>query len=134
MNKKDQSRERRLQKKYGITVAEYEQMLKEQDGVCKICKKPPVNYRLSVDHDHRFNKKKVFTQKLFDGRWKAIPDVAYVTAFYGKSKAEAKEKARQYTMSVSVRGLLCSWCNRGLRYYHDNPVFLENAAKYLRGI
>lgn len=40
-------------KKYGITPAEYAEMLFLQDGTCKICKQPPKgDRRLCVDHDH----------------------------------------------------------------------------------
>jgi hypothetical protein len=38
---------------YGITVAEYEQMLAHQGGVCYLCSNPPKTKRLSVDHDHK---------------------------------------------------------------------------------
>jgi ribosomal protein L34E len=42
--------------KYGITVADYERMLGEQDGACASCKRPPsgkgVDAVLHVDHDH----------------------------------------------------------------------------------
>jgi hypothetical protein len=38
--------------KYGITVETYEQLLREQAGVCAICGGKPENRRLSVDHDH----------------------------------------------------------------------------------
>ncbi len=41
-----------LQKKYGISLTEYNRMLAEQHGVCAICGKPPKKYRLSLDHNH----------------------------------------------------------------------------------
>jgi hypothetical protein len=40
-------------RRYGITLFEYDKMLDEQGGVCKICKEPPSKrFSLSVDHDH----------------------------------------------------------------------------------
>lgn len=47
-----------LRAKYGITLAEYHQLLSDQGGVCWICKDPPESRRnrghqhLSVDHNH----------------------------------------------------------------------------------
>ena len=41
---------------YGMTVAQYEEMLAQQAGVCKICSKPPTKYRLAVDHCHTTKK------------------------------------------------------------------------------
>lgn len=42
----------KLQKHYGITRAEYDRILDEQDSACAICGKPELKQRLSVDHDH----------------------------------------------------------------------------------
>jgi len=45
----------RLQRKFDITLSQYEEMLAEQDGVCAIChgEEPyPEDRRLPVDHDH----------------------------------------------------------------------------------
>lgn len=41
-------------KRYGITTEIYEQMLKDQNYVCKICGKKESTFRnrLSIDHDH----------------------------------------------------------------------------------
>jgi hypothetical protein len=51
-------RRHHLKKSYGLTVAEYEKILKEQGGVCAICNKPErmkregKALRMPVDHDH----------------------------------------------------------------------------------
>lgn len=43
--------------KYGITTEQYQEKLKEQEGVCAICKKEcEKNDRLSIDHDHETGK------------------------------------------------------------------------------
>lgn len=44
-----------LRKRYGMTVAEFEEMERAQGGVCAICGRPETTRRLkrlSVDHDH----------------------------------------------------------------------------------
>lgn len=45
-------RERHLRNTFGITVAEYDKMLKAQDGRCAICGRVPRTRRLAVDHSH----------------------------------------------------------------------------------
>ena len=47
-------REKYLLKKYGITVAQYNQLLKKQHNCCAICLKEASSFtkRLAVDHDH----------------------------------------------------------------------------------
>jgi len=47
-----------LRRRYGITEAEYESILKKQKGVCWICGKPPKKRRLHVDHKHVLKDKK----------------------------------------------------------------------------
>ena len=45
-----------LKKRYGISVAAYQQLLAQQNGVCAICREPgrtaSRGNRLCVDHDH----------------------------------------------------------------------------------
>jgi hypothetical protein len=37
---------------YGITLEQYETMLKHQNGKCQICRKESKGRRLAIDHDH----------------------------------------------------------------------------------
>ncbi len=37
---------------FGLTLAQYNEMLKEQGGRCAICEQKPTTIRLAVDHDH----------------------------------------------------------------------------------
>lgn len=48
-----------LERKFGITHEDYELMLAEQDGVCKICKQHRVasnKYYMAIDHCHNTGK------------------------------------------------------------------------------
>lgn len=45
------ARFKRSCRNYGITVEQFERMLVEQNGVCKICKRSQKR-RLNIDHDH----------------------------------------------------------------------------------
>lgn len=47
----------RLKKCYNMTLEDYDNMFKEQGGVCFICKQPErLNQRLCVDHSHKTGK------------------------------------------------------------------------------
>lgn len=48
----EQNRASKYKRLFGITLEEYDRMFEEQNGLCAICRKPPKNYRLAVDHDH----------------------------------------------------------------------------------
>ncbi len=49
---KERDRAANLWRQYGITLAQYDEMLTRQGGTCAICKKPPKVKRLHVDHCH----------------------------------------------------------------------------------
>lgn len=53
MTTSEKARNNRLIKKYGITAQQYDALVLEQSGKCKICFRPPKKRRLCVDHDHR---------------------------------------------------------------------------------
>lgn len=46
-----------IRKQYGITLEEYQNMIKKQNNVCKICGgKSKTGKRLTIDHDHQTGK------------------------------------------------------------------------------
>ena len=47
-------KEKNMLRNYGITLEQYDKMLEEQDGKCKICKTetPGGRGRFNIDHDH----------------------------------------------------------------------------------
>lgn len=48
------ARKHNLKRKYdGFTPEQYNEMLAAQNGVCYICKKPPKNRHLAIDHNHQ---------------------------------------------------------------------------------
>lgn len=53
------NRKQLLRRRYGMTIPEYENKLKDQNGVCAICKNPETQKRkgkiqsLAVDHNHK---------------------------------------------------------------------------------
>ena len=52
LEKKLKEKEKRLYKTYGITLKEWNQKFKEQNGVCWICGTLPKSGILCVDHRH----------------------------------------------------------------------------------
>jgi hypothetical protein len=55
---KESQRNRILQKLYGITIEQYNQLFLEQEGKCKICQRHQSEFkrRFAVDHCHTTNK------------------------------------------------------------------------------
>ena len=54
MTPEDKQRDYKLRSRYGITLAEYNDMLVRQQSTCAICKKPTSSFKkhLAVDHNH----------------------------------------------------------------------------------
>jgi hypothetical protein len=54
------ARWKRIKDKYGLTKADYEKILQEQNGACFICQRTPYEIRprrhLAVDHSHSTGK------------------------------------------------------------------------------
>jgi hypothetical protein len=50
---KEEKRDKYLQRKYGITSAQYDLLLVSHDGGCWICTRKPTGRSLHVEHDHK---------------------------------------------------------------------------------
>lgn len=53
---KDLQRAYVLQKKYGISPEQFDEMMEKQKGGCAICGNPPKKLRLNIDHNHKTKK------------------------------------------------------------------------------
>jgi hypothetical protein len=129
--------DKRLRRTYGITLEEYNQKLAEQNGGCAICHRPPSHIRLAVDHDHKFDRIKITVRKTdshSQGKFLAeCRDFSNkLRACYGDTKKEARISLRLILRRMSLRGLLCVNCNRGLQKFYDKPERFEAAARYLK--
>lgn len=60
MNNKAKKHLNEIKSLYGISQIEYEKMLKDQNGKCKICHSDSTNHkkqkRFNIDHDHKTGK------------------------------------------------------------------------------
>lgn len=127
-------KDRRLQNAYGITLEDYQTLLKVNNGLCWICNKPPVTRGLSVEHDHSYSKVKILTQKPLEKRgcWKAEADYnGQHFEYQALKRAEAVRLVRADLKRASVRGVACWFCNKGLHLYNDRSDLLRKAAEYL---
>lgn len=89
------ARDVQIKLKYGLSRKQYDDMLWEQNGVCRVCNRPPAaDKRLVVDHDHA-----------------CCPT--------------------EKTCGNCVRSLLCTFCNRGIGLFDDDPTRLREAAAYI---
>lgn len=139
---KEQLRNIRLKRQYGITAAEFDQLMANQGGGCRICHRPPKKLPLSVDHDHNYKRVKIKLKKV------ALPQVVgYPVSYQWEGRAwyrgwefvghalnqyEARRDVRDQLKRASVRGLICWLCNTGIRKFGHAADRLADAAMYLR--
>lgn len=127
-------KDQRLRNAYGISLQDYSDLLKRNDGLCWICGKPPVTRGLSVEHDHSYTKVKVTTHKPIarGDTWMAEAEYnGQYFCYHALKRAEAVRFVRNDLKRASIRGVACWFCNRGLHFYGDRPELLRAAADYL---
>ena len=127
----DRAADQRLRKVYGISLAEYGQLLEAGGGGCWVCSTKPTGRRLHVDHDHGWKKIPLVVEKVGKG-WKASAEYnERVYWDYAEKQSVSKKLLRVQLKRASVRGLLCYPHNAGLQKFQDNRQWLRAASIYI---
>jgi recombination endonuclease VII len=125
--------DKRLTKVYNAEPGYYENTLFAQGGVCVACLRPPGTVRLSVDHDHNYDRAKILMVRKEKNCYFASAEVYGVRyTESGSNKSAVRRALKMKLRRASLRGLLHYPCNKGLSYFRDDPERLEAAARYLR--
>jgi len=133
-----------IMNKYGITLAERDEIMKYQDYKCPGCGRDLRECRPEVDHEHITMKMidvvlvkgSVFEQIGFTDKWIASVIVGgkRITA-RAQTKTAVIKLVKQAAKRPSVRGICCggryAGCNRKMGRL-DNIPWLENTVKYLK--
>lgn len=86
-------RDKRFQRKFGITVDQYDKEYGKQRGRCAICWRPYKKYLLHVDHDHQtgaFRGLLCFPCNVVLGAWSDSPEAADRAAAYLRRHAQLR--------------------------------------------
>ena len=107
---KDQ-RDSKLHRKFGLTVKQYELMLKSQNGVCAICNQPETRKHkndkiqpLSIDHNHKTNKVRGLLCTRCNsaiGYFKDDPELLEKAALYLRGKLCTKQKSSSVPVNTA---------------------------------
>src|ERR1035437_10245975 len=133
---KRNAKDKRLRKKFGITIEDRDARAAEQNNLCKICSGPlDAHGYPCVDHFHFYVKAWRNTDsgllsvglkwyaEAYDERRQAV------NGNHACTKAAAIADVKKDTMPWSIRGLLCGKCNYGLgciERFFDAARYPEN--------
>jgi hypothetical protein len=142
---KERAQDLRLQRKYGITLADRTKRAEQQNYRCKVCGGPlDAHGYPCVDHFHF----KIIVVRVSDPlilatglKWRADAyneQGSVICNKYEHTKTNARTAVKRAMMPWSIRGILCGKCNYGLgcvERFFDAAAHPENllpAIEYLR--
>lgn len=109
-----------LWENHGLTPDDFELMLGQQSGVCGICKqKPRTRKGWAVDH--------------CEVRRQEAREADHPSELQPDATRGWRAEKKTWTKRVSVRGVLCDECNKGLGHAKDSPETLLRLAGIMRG-
>ena len=82
----------KTKQRYGLTEADYQRMLRAQNGLCAICGRPPKKYKLAVDHDHTTKKVRALL---------CIPCNSRLHTFESGFRVKAEKYLESHTVEVT---------------------------------
>lgn len=111
------AQDKRLQREYGITLAERDEIAQRQDNKCLICSGPLTPP--CVDHFHFrvevINAIDPTTQVIVGWTAYSLDEQGKIVYLYtSPTKKHAIAEVKKLTMPWAIRGLLCRHCNRAL--------------------
>lgn len=133
MTPEDKKRDRYYRRQFNIGLDRYNAMESRYNGTCWVCRNPPVNNRLAVEHCHQWKYVKIKTMPSGMGTWEASAEYYGIVYFVGDHKKnEAIREVRKQLQTASVRGLVCFGCNGAIRKLRNNATYAQNLADYLK--
>lgn len=120
-------------KKFGWSLAEVEALFESQGNVCAACGRPPGERRMSLDHDHAYDRVKIIVSKFGSQGWFAEGNFEGQHCYDAQpTRKLAREVVRRMLRRLSVRAGLCMRCNRGLALFEDSKAPLPPAERLER--